>query len=345
MSTSDSCKDTSKSNNNDGVCDVKIKLQNMSTADNSISVCANCGNEGNDVNNICNKCKKATYCNAACKKKHRHKHKNDCEEHVRLAAEKHNEELRIAAELHDEELFKQPPPLYEDCPICFERMPIIPTGSTYKSCCGKEICSGCIHAPLYDDQGNEVDNTKCPFCRIPMPYTDEEANNRLKKRMKAGDAQAMYNLGYYYSEGIYGYPQDYNKALELYYRAADLGYAEAYCNIGYAYSNGEGVKVDMEKANHYYELAAMGGNERARHNLGVTEGHAGNFDRALKHFMIAVRDGFSQSLKNIKILFKNGHATKDDYMKALQSYQIYLKEIKSVQRDKAAAAVEKNRYY
>ena len=32
-------------------------------------------------------------------------------------------------------------------------------------------------------------------------------------------------------------------------------------------------------------------------------------------------------------------------MKALQSYQTYLEEIKSDQRDKAAAADEKYRYY
>ena len=53
------------------------------------------------------------YCNAACKKKHRSKHKKHCEEHVKLAAQS-------AAKLHDEKLFKQPPPQYGDCPICFD---------------------------------------------------------------------------------------------------------------------------------------------------------------------------------------------------------------------------------
>ena len=52
---------------------------------------------------------------------HRHKHKKDCEEHIRLAAE------RAAAKLYDEKLFKQPP-LEEDCPICFLRMPLLNTG-------------------------------------------------------------------------------------------------------------------------------------------------------------------------------------------------------------------------
>ena len=53
------------------------------------------------------------YCNAACKKKHRSKHKKKCERRV--------------AELHDEALFKQPP-LKEDCPICFLPLPSMDTG-------------------------------------------------------------------------------------------------------------------------------------------------------------------------------------------------------------------------
>jgi len=90
----------------------------------AVSVCANCGKEGDDVNNVCNKCKQVRYCNAVCKKVHKKKHKKDCEELIRLATEKHDEELKIAAELYDEKLFKQPP-VEEDCPICFLRILLI----------------------------------------------------------------------------------------------------------------------------------------------------------------------------------------------------------------------------
>ena len=41
-----------------------------------MSMCASCGKEGNsDDMNTCNKCQSVKYCNAACKKKHRSKHK------------------------------------------------------------------------------------------------------------------------------------------------------------------------------------------------------------------------------------------------------------------------------
>jgi len=330
MSTSDSCKDGASKSSDDDVCDVIEKLQNnMSTDDNTVSVCANCGKEGDDVTNTCNKCKQVKYCNAACKKKHRHKHKKDCEEHLRTAAEH-------VAELHDIELFKQPPP-EEDCPICFLRLPTLVLGHSYFACCGKKICGGCAHSPVYDNQGNKVDKHKCPFCRVPSAISKEELHQRYKKRVELGDAIAMFNVGSCYRDGKDGYPQDYTKALELFHRAGESGYASAYSCIAKSYENGRGVGVDNKKAIHYYEQAAMAGSVSARYNLGIKEKNAGNMDRALKHYMIAVRDGLSRSLTEIQELYSSGNATKEDYTEALQSYQVYLGEIKSKQRDKAAA--------
>ena len=145
----------------------------------------NCGKEGTNLN-ICNKCKSAKYCNAACKKKHRSKHKTECERRV---AELHEEELkceRRAAELHDEALFKQPPPK-EDCPICMLPLPSLYTGKRYKSCCGKDICSGCIHAVQIRDGAG-----LCPFCRNPTPPTRPEGLKQYNKRVEMNDAKAMY---------------------------------------------------------------------------------------------------------------------------------------------------------
>ena len=121
-----------------------MSTTNDTTLASSSSTCTNCGKEGENTN-ICNKCMTTTYCNAVCKKKHRSKHKEACERRV---AELHEEELereRRAVELHEEALFKQPPPP-EDCPICILPLPSLITGSKYRACCGKIICSGCIHA-------------------------------------------------------------------------------------------------------------------------------------------------------------------------------------------------------
>ena len=44
-------------------------------------------------------------------------------------------------------------------------------------------------------------------------------------------------------------------------------------------------------------------------------------------------------------MFMNGHAAKDNYAKALQVYQANLVEIKSPQRDEAAAFNDAKKYY
>ena len=132
-------------------------------------------------------------------------------------------------------------------------------------------------------------------------------------------------------------PQDYAKANELYLKAGELGCAGAYYNLGIMYSNGRGVTMDKKKAKHYYELAAINGNVHARHNLGCIEGNARNVDRAMKHWMIAVKDGEPSCLEYIRNIYSNGCATKDEYTQALRSYQTYLEGIKSDQRDEAAA--------
>ena len=178
-----------------------------------------------------------------------------------------------------------------------------------------------------------------------MPTSIKELNERLQKRVELGDANAIFTLGCFYRDGEDGFPQDDVKAFELFVRAGDLGLADGYNDVGAAYENGRGVEIDEKKANHYYKLAAMRGDEVARYNLGEHEEKAGNMNRALKHYMIAVESGDDDSLKKIQKLYTNGHATKDDYAKALRVYQAYLVEIKSTQRDKAAATSADCRYY
>ena len=301
-------------------------IEDLSNNDNDeVAVCANCGKEGNNLN-ICNKCKEATYCNATCKKKHRSKHKKQCERRV--------------AELHDEAFFREPPPAHGDCPICFLLLPSLGSGRRYYACCGKRICSGCCYADVYDNFGNIIVDRKCPFCRTPDP-TDEEFITRNKKRMEVGDELAFFMMGNAYSNGLYGLPQDSAKAVEFWHKAGKVGYND----IGCAYYNGDGVERDKKMAKHYYELAAMGGDSTARCNLGANEYNSGNYDRALKHHMIAVRGGCTHSLKDIQRLYMNGHATKDHYANALRSHQAYLNEIQSDQRDKAAVFKDSYKYY
>ena len=144
--------------------------------------------------------------------------------------------------------------------------------------------------------------------------------------------------------------------MDLLYQAAELALfsvdkplfesSTAHFSIANAYLHGIGVEKNRSKATYYWKLAAMGGHESARYNLGVTAELDDNLNRAMKHYMIGVECGNYDSLKRIEELFMNGHATtKDDFETALRAYQSYLDEIRSVQWDEAAAVDDEYQYY
>ena len=81
----------------------------------------------------------------------------------------------------------------------------------------------------------------------------------------------------------------------------------------------------------------MGGHVVSRHNLGILEHKAGNLNRAMKHWMISAGARYDFSLKAIRLVFLSGRATKDDFEKALRAHKEANDEMKSDQREAAAA--------
>ena len=177
----------------------------------------------------------------------------------------------------------------------------------------------------------------CPFCRTPATTSEGEYVKRIMKRVEAGDTSSINNLGSLYSLGAMGVPQDYEKAMELWLQAGELGHARAYHSVADSYYSGEGVEKDVKKAKYYYDLAAMGGEVASRQKLGLFEAEAGNMNRAVKHWMIAAGAGDDVSLKCVRLFFSKGHATKDDFETALRAHKDAKDELKSDQRDAAAA--------
>ena len=96
---------------------------------------------------------------------------------------------------------------------------------------------------------------------------------------------------------------------------------------------GDGTELNMKRAIHHWQIAAMMGNVSAKHNLGCAESANGNNQCAMKHFTIAAKCGFEKSLDMVKEGFRDGHVTKEDFEK---TYQDYHDETKSEQRDRAA---------
>ena len=61
----------------------------------------------------------------------------------------------------------------------------------------------------------------------------------------------------------------YEKAVEYYRKAAEMGYDVAQCDLGYMYEHGMGVEQSYEKAAEWYEKSAEQGYPRAQNNLGL----------------------------------------------------------------------------
>ena len=266
------------------------------------------------------------YCGSACQKKHRRTHKVECKKRV--------------SELHDEILFAEPPKRNE-CPICFLPLPIPEEETAYMSCCGKSICGGCCDASdleRYSSAG-PTQPDKCPFCRAAVPNLDEGFILQLERRAhESNDARAFHILGTHYFRGDKGLKQDRKVAIELWIRAAELGSVQAQGQIASVYTpefsleKVDGVEKDMKTAMHYWELAAIGGNLMARHNLGCFDLDAKNYRRGMKHFMISARAGFDKSLNMVKDGFKNGDVTKEEFAKTLRAHKESVDEMKSIQR-------------
>ena len=311
----------------------------------TISCCAECGEEGGVTLKICKSCMQAKYCNASCQRNHWPTHKKLCK-------------LR-AAELRDEALFKDPPPK-EDCPICFLPMPVtliccvsLPPANIssipiydfaianenenlvnqdrhkytedYYPCCGKGICRGCVHS--FRKSGNIA---KCPFCNSDRAdKTDEERFEQMTERIEANDAASMCMLASCYYKGQLGLQQDHAKSMELFAKAADLGFTKAHSRLAYLYDLGG----DLKKAKFHFEAAAMAGHEIARCNLAVSEADSGNMERAIRHWTIAASAGDYVAMHELRVGFEKGYVSQESIDLTLTAYNNSCAEMRSESRD------------
>lgn len=104
--------------------------------------------------------------------------------------------------------------------------------------------------------------------------SDEEEINKVRTRLLLElesegkiSREDEYNKAekYYYGDGV---EKDYEKALELYMKAAMLGMAEAQNDVGECYYFGKGTREDREEAFKWYKKAAKQGDAYAQYNLG-----------------------------------------------------------------------------
>ncbi len=264
------------------------------------AMCASCGKA--EVDEIKLKkcaCKLVRYCGVECQKNHWSTHKKLCKERM--------------AKIRDDRLFRQPDESHwGECPICCLPVPIDPNKSKINSCCGKPICNGCIFASELCEleQGRKH---RCPYCRGPLPKTEEEMDENYENRAKANDPDALCGIGQKCR-----LEKDYDGAFQYYGKAAALGDMDAHLNLSVMYRRGDGVENSKKKELYHMEEAAVGGHPTARYWLGRHEWKAGRYDRATRHFIIAAKLGYDGGLEMVKRGFALGIVSKKDYQSTLR---------------------------
>jgi len=117
----------------------------------------------------------------------------------------------------------------------------------------------------------------------------------LEKQVQAGKSEAQCTLGKYYVLGEGGIEQDYNKAFELFSKAAKQGNSTAMYHLGVMYYNGTGVEKDAVKAADYFRQ---------------------NIDAPDYGFSFTSIIGYTEALANLGLMYYDGIGVDVDLQKA-----------------------------
>jgi TPR repeat protein len=128
---------------------------------------------------------------------------------------------------------------------------------------------------------------------------------------------------------------DFKSAFEYFTKAAELGDATAHYDLSVMYDLGQGVEKDEKKLFYHLEEAAIGGNVKARHNLGCHEQDNGRMERAVKHWIIAANMGHEGSMKTLWKCHAEGFVKKEDLTATLRTHHAAVNAAKSPQREQA----------
>ena len=223
----------------------------------------------------------------------------------------------------------------EECPICLIPLPHRESEITFHICCGKRVCEGCIYKNRITEAKNGVPDSKhkCAFCRQPPPKNVIKA---LRKLMKKNNPDAFLRMADRYESGN-GVIQSDTRVLEMYTRAAELGSARAYGNIGIYYQDRE---QDFSKAFAFYEVGAKKGclishAQRAR-ALALHYGPNGSkVHEIVRHLKVLACSGDEDAIDGYKEEYKNKKVSKEDLTQTLRAYQASYDAVKSKDRDNA----------
>lgn len=106
-----------------------------------------------------------------------------------------------------------------------------------------------------------------PAAQLQLPDNASAELRDLARKAIAGDANAEYEIGTVFAQGV-GVPQSYEHAAYWYRRAADQGKADAAYAFGFLWEQGLGVPRDAREAMTWFRRASVTGNPRGAYEVG-----------------------------------------------------------------------------
>ena len=228
----------------------------------------------------------------------------------------------------------------EECSICMIPLPFLPKETRFMHCCGKNICCGCTTKKTITDikKGVPESKRKCAFCCQLEPSSGPQRIKALKRLMKRNNPVAFNIMAIKHKNGD-GVLQSDTKSLEMYIRAAELGYAEAYAVIGSFFRKPD---VDVEdkslnscssKSIELMEVAAKKESVIAHEWLADYHAINENTHECIQHLLVAASAGYQPAMDALMVAYKDKLLSKEDLTQTLRTFQTSSNEMKSKDRD------------
>lgn len=153
------------------------------------------------------------------------------------------------------------------------------------------------------------------------PFSDEFCVEFLRKMSEdQNDPQAHCLLGLHYLNGE-GVVKDVEKGFLLIKKAAEMGFADAYHELGVCYFCGEGTEQDLNAAVRWWAEGAAAGNLSSMTNLGLhytSQSDKKLNEKGIKLLETAAKRGQAEAQCNLGITYWQGQGVEKDEKEGLK---------------------------
>ena len=151
--------------------------------------------------------------------------------------------------------------------------------------------------------------------------------NSLRSAADSGDANAQWELGYYYEEGVKDKSgrllaaANPEAAIQWYQASASQGHRQAQNSLGVILSSGGEIPIDLPSAIYWSKLAIAQGDSTAAFNLATIYRDMGKPRLAFRWYQKSGALGDNDANLQIGLCHLFGFGTRQDFASALSSFE------------------------